>query len=70
MIWWICCRVAQLPLKEKINKNKRFGANWQTIKEWSEQARYITLTEEQARDIVRAIIDSEAGVVPWLRSHW
>ena len=64
------CRVAQLPLKERMNEDKRFGVNWQTVKDWSEQARYATSTEEQARDMMRAIIDPEAGVVPWLRSHW
>jgi hypothetical protein len=64
------CRVAQLPSKEKLSEDKRFGVNWQTVKDWSEHARYTTWTEDQARYLIRAIIDSEAGVISWLRLHW
>lgn len=47
--------------------------NWKIIKEWSEQSRYNLperRTEEEARLLIRAIVDKTHGVLRWLRNHW
>jgi HEPN domain-containing protein len=44
--------------------------NWVFVEEWSEEARYQTLSHSEAKKLHKAITDKQDGVMPWIRSHW
>lgn len=47
--------------------------NWEIVKDWNEQSRYNLpkrRTEDEARDLVRAIAERTHGILSWLKSHW
>jgi hypothetical protein len=50
--------------------NPALEANWQTVKDWSEQDRYRMKTEAQARRLVAAVTDIGNGVLPWIKGRW
>ena len=47
-----------------------FRANWGVVKDWSEEARYQSAGEREAREILAAITDPDHGVLQWLRKNW
>jgi HEPN domain-containing protein len=47
-----------------------FGENWAVVKDWSEDARYQSRRQQQARDILDAIDDPQHGVLRWLKANW
>jgi HEPN domain-containing protein len=48
------------------------AANWATVKDWTEEARYEPRgwTQQQAEVLLNAISDPEHGVLQWLRRYW
>jgi hypothetical protein len=49
----------------------RFEINWNTVRDWSESARYeIGSTEAVARGMYDAVTNDVAGVLPWLKTRW
>jgi hypothetical protein len=44
--------------------------NWATVKDWSEQSRYVEKPEIEARELLAAIDDDTHGVLAWLTQHW
>ena len=57
-----------LELASKANPD--FEVNWSIVKDWSENSRYQTYTEAQARDLYEAIVDRAHGVQKWIRRYW
>lgn len=53
-----------------VASNPILKANWITVKDWNEAARYERWTAEQARLLFEAVSDSKNGVLPWIRIHW
>lgn len=48
-----------------------FDLHWRRVKFWSEESRYdVSKNEQDARDLIRAISDSQEGVLPWIKLHW
>jgi HEPN domain-containing protein len=47
-----------------------YQVQWSPIKKWSEDSRYETHNEQEARDIYSAITDPNHGVLQWLQQHW
>jgi HEPN domain-containing protein len=45
-------------------------ANWEVVKDWTEESRYERKSEEQARDLIKAITDAAHGVLPWIKQRW
>ena len=45
-------------------------ANWAVVKDWTEEARYQSFTQQQAAELLTAINDPQNGVLQWLRGHW
>lgn len=57
--------------QEKADQDKDFGLNWAVVKDWSEEDRYtLQVQEQKARDLIEAIIDTEKGVLSWLKTFW
>ena len=53
------------------HSNNVFDINWNTVKSWSEEARYdASISSVAARDFFSAITDAPNGVLPWLKKYW
>jgi hypothetical protein len=55
----------ETAMNEDLNLRKR----WTTVARWSESARYIAWTQEDAIAILDAI-DGDEGLLQWLRNRW
>ena len=65
-------RVAQLAdvHRAEIRANLIFEANWNLVKDWSEQSRYRKHSREAAEAILSAISDRKHGVLKWIKQYW
>ena len=65
-------RVAQLSgvHGEEVRENRIFEANWNLVKDWSEQSRYRKHSKQEAEALLSAIGDKKSGVLKWIRPHW
>jgi hypothetical protein len=53
-----------------LNNDPQLETNWSTVKDWSEQSRYIVTTQVDAEQLLEAIADPTHGVLGWLIQHW
>lgn len=55
-------------LDDEMDKDAVVSPQWDIVKDWTEQARYVLgKTEPEARNLCDAI---EKGVVPWIKARW
>ena len=47
-----------------------FITNWSIVKDWSEQSRYKTYNENEAKELIEAITKEEGGILPWIQQYW
>jgi len=69
----ILLRVSGLKVEHEmeVNSNPRFNINWTTVKDWSEQARYSTVTSKaEAENLHSAVTARRGGVLTWLKKWW
>ncbi len=45
-------------------------ANWDIVKDWSEESRYERKKQAQAQQLIAAITDAAHGVLPWIKRRW
>jgi HEPN domain-containing protein len=58
-------------LETKAKADPVFQLNWNTVRDWKEDARYDhTIPEVQARGRLVAVTDPTSGVLPWLKTQW
>lgn len=61
-------------LRKELDQERKsqpdFDNNWTLVKDWNEEARYQNHSRVEARDLLAAILDSNSGVLQWLRKHW
>lgn len=65
-------KLAKLNQKlfEQEKQDEDFKLNWATARDWSELSRYdIFIEESQARDFIKAITDTQSGVLTWLKTY-
>lgn len=60
----------QTFLDEEIRSDTRFAANWNVVRDWSEQSRYNETDQRTAEALIQAISDRKHGVLRWLKRHW
>jgi len=48
----------------------KFAGYWATIKDWSNEDRYVSIGQSRAEALERAISDRRHGVMRWIRQHW
>ena len=60
----------QTVLQSENARDAKFAANWNVVKDWSEESRYRITDQKNAEEIIRAISDRRHGVLRWLRRHW
>jgi HEPN domain-containing protein len=53
-----------------IAANPELQDNWDTVKDWREDARYQQKTEAEARALYESVISHPNGVLQWIMSHW
>lgn len=47
-----------------------FTINWAIVKDWSEQSRYKMYDENQAKELINAILNDNGGILPWVQQYW
>jgi len=49
--------------------NSTLGANWATVRRWTEASRYEVKTQTEAQDMIRSV-SGRGGVLPWIVQRW
>jgi HEPN domain-containing protein len=61
----------KVHLDSDIRDNRQFRDNWNTVKDWSEETRYVHgVSEATARELIEAITEPTNGVMQWVRKWW
>lgn len=47
-----------------------FQANWDLVTLWSEKSRYETADHAKAKSLLDAIMETNSGVMPWIKQYW
>ena len=47
-----------------------FQRNWAQVRDWSEESRYETRTQQEAEQMIQAVRDPDHGVMPCIRQYW
>jgi len=55
---------------DEVGRDVVFGANWNIVKDWSEQSRYKKHPPESAEDMLSAVADRRHGVLRWIKQRW
>ena len=50
--------------------NPALYRNWQRVKDWNEQSRYLQKTRAEAQRLFDAVTDTQNGVMQWIRARW
>jgi HEPN domain len=65
--------VGTAELTADLNNRKTaqaFEINWGVVVQWSEESRYESKGEQEAKDLIAAIEDATDGVLVWIKAHW
>lgn len=57
-------------LKDELDKDPNFAANWAIVLEWEPDSRYELTDAALAQLLISAIADTQNGVLRWIRTHW
>ena len=58
-------------LVDEMRQNLALSINWTTVKDWSEESRYIYGTSEvKAKNLYSAVTARTYGVLSWLKKYW
>ena len=61
----------QAALEERQKQEARFKKSWdKVITPWDAESRYENQSRSMAEELVRAISDTEEGLLPWIRQYW
>jgi hypothetical protein len=47
-----------------------FKAKWDMVNNWSERSRYVIKSRSDADDMIKAVTDSQTGVLQWIKQRW
>ena len=55
----------------KSRADPKFETNWTTIRDWRETTRYkIGVEEQDVRSFLDAVVNSDSGILTWLKTQW
>lgn len=57
-------------LRNIIDTDAEFSANWALCARWSPTARYDSFTRSSAQTLLHAIIEPNHGVFQWIKQNW
>jgi hypothetical protein len=55
---------------EQAERDAVFRNNWELVKAWTEQSRYVKHETAKAKALVGAVNDRQHGVMVWIRQRW
>ncbi len=55
--------------ESSMGMDPELGKNWQIVVKWREESRYEIRSEEEARELLWAVSDTQHGVFAWIRWH-
>jgi len=61
---------ARLDVKELGTADPAFAANWAQAKDWDEESRYATHTQQEAEQMIQAVQHPDHGVMQCIRRYW
>lgn len=61
---------ARLDMRQLGNADQALAANWAQVKDWSEESRYETHTQQEAEQMIQAVQDPNHGVMQCIRQYW
>jgi hypothetical protein len=60
----------ETALSMEMGKNPAFKLAWSQVIAWSESSRYQFKTQVESSAIINAVVDTQNGILPWLRQRW
>ena len=57
-------------LKDHMDKDSDFAANWAIVSEWLPDTRYESKDVASAQTLITAIAHPDSGVLQWIKTHW
>lgn len=57
-------------LDAAMQADRDLSQNWDTVKEWTEESRYLRTMKAKAEKLYEAITDKKYGVLSWLKARW
>ena len=59
-------------METQFKADSKFEINWNTVRDWSETARYDVgvVPEAVAREMHDAVTNTVSGILPWLKTQW
>jgi len=57
-------------LGDRCVADRTFRANWDLVTQWSEKSRYELADRARTMALISAIMDSNSGVMPWVKQRW
>jgi hypothetical protein len=57
-------------LRADMARDSKLEANWKTVKDWDDEKRYDIVNEQEARGLYDATLETNSGVMPWIRGRW
>ena len=58
------------PLRVKAKRDAAFLRNWDIVRLWSPERRYVTTDSASTRELIEAVGDRNHGVLRWIKLHW
>lgn len=61
----------KIKFEKEIKTNSQLLTNWEIVKDWSEDSRYIdSIDKKSARALMDAISKSSNGILTWIKKAW
>ncbi len=55
---------------EEVRRDAAFLRNWDVVKLWSPERRYVTTDAAATRGLIEAVGNRNHGVLQWIKLHW
>ncbi len=62
--------LAGKALDDDLESSVGVKANWAIVTKWTHESRYAATSEQEARNLIKAVSDRREGVLRCIRRHW
>ena len=60
----------KMELDQEKMRNPTFEIYWNVVKDWDENSRYKTYIRREAKDMYKAVLARNNGVLRWIKQYW
>lgn len=60
----------EIALNREAKARREFSNNWNVVKDWKVESRYMLAGKRTARDLYAAVVGRRHGVIKWIRQNW